>query len=97
MGTEISEQSLSDLCVHRDSAVKAIVLSSQKSRLTTEARWAQRFQKRNFIRPLCSSCLCGESYRAEFAEIQINPGGTMGTEISEEEFYQASVFIVPLR
>ncbi len=49
------------------------------------------------FRPLRSSCLCGESYRAGFAEIQINPGGTMGTEISEEEFYQASVFIVSLR
>jgi hypothetical protein len=56
MGTEFPEQSLSDLCVHRDSAVK--------------------------------------SDRAGCSEIQINHRGTMGTEISEEEFYQTSVFIV---
>jgi|GEM_PF-5437641 len=59
MGTEFPEQSLSDLCVHRASAVK--------------------------------------SYQVGFEQIQINHRGTMGTEISEEEFYQASVFIVPLR
>ena len=49
MDTEISEQSNSDLCVHRVSVVKAIVLGAQKSRLTTEARWAQSFQTINLI------------------------------------------------
>jgi hypothetical protein len=58
MGTEISEQSNSDLCVHRVSVVK--------------------------------------SYWAGCEGIQITHRGTMGTEISEEEFYQTSAFIVPL-
>ena len=39
MTTEFPEKkSDSDLCVHRASVVKAIVLGVRKSRLTTEAR-----------------------------------------------------------
>jgi hypothetical protein len=33
---------------------------TQQSRVTTEARWAQRFPIKIRFRTLCSSCLCGE-------------------------------------
>jgi hypothetical protein len=59
MGTEFPEQSLSDLCVHRVSAFKAIVLGSMKSRLTTaakprsETRWTQSFENKESDSDLC--------------------------------------------
>ena len=49
MTTEFpEEESDSDLCVHRVSVVKAIVLGVRKSRLTPEARWPQSFQNHPF-------------------------------------------------
>jgi len=97
MTTEFPEQeSDSDLCVHRASAVKCYRARFNEIQINPRGTMGTEFPEQSLSDLCVHRDSAVKSDRAGCSEIQINHRGTMGTEISEEEFYQTSVFIVSL-